>query len=230
MEDVKKPVEQVANEQGTYQSVENFFLKNRNNILIGLGVIVVAIGGYFGYKKLYMEPRVESAQNSIYGAQGYFAMDSFDLALNGDGASSGFLQVAEQYGNTPSGNLAHYYAGVIYMKKNELDNAIKHLESFDAPTPELAGKKYELLGHAWADKKDYKKAIELYQRAGDEADNNLQSPAYYKFAGDLMSEENDLQGALEMYRKIKQLYPTSAEGLNIDLDITYAENKLGTSK
>ncbi len=230
MEDVKKPVEQAAQDQGTYQTVENFFLKNRNNILIGLGVVVLAIGGYFGYKKLYMEPRVESAQNSISGAQNYFSIDSFDLALNGDGAVSGFLQVAEQYGNTPSGNLAHYYAGVIYMKKNELDNAIKHLEDFDAPVAELAGKKYELLGHAYADKKDFKKAIELYKKAGDEAENNLQSPAYYKFAGDLMAEQNDLQGALEMYRKIKQLYPLSQEGANIDLDITYAESKLGVKE
>ena len=73
-------------------------------------------------------------------------------------------------------------------------------------------------------------SIDKAKKAGDEAENNLQSPAYYKFAGDLMSEQNDLKGALEMYRKIKQLYPTSAEGLNIDLDITYAENKLGTSK
>lgn len=42
-----------------------------------------------------------------------------------------------------------------------------------------------------------------------------------------MSEENDLKGALEMYRKIKQLYPLSPEGMNIDSDISYAETKLG---
>lgn len=42
-----------------------------------------------------------------------------------------------------------------------------------------------------------------------------------------MAEQNDLKGALDMYRKIKQLYPLSQEGQNIDLDITYAETKLG---
>jgi tetratricopeptide (TPR) repeat protein len=173
---------------------------------------------------------VTTAQNNIAGAQNYFAKDSFDLALNGDGAVSGFLAIAENYGNTPSGNMAHYYAGVCYMRKGELDNAIKHLEDFKPATNEIAGKTYELLGHAYADKKDYKKAIELYKKAGEEADNNLQSPAYYKMAGDLMAVENDLKGALEMYRKIKQLYPLSQEGQNIDLDITYAENKLGVKE
>jgi len=229
-EEKKAPVQIDVPEKGSYQSVENFFLKNRNSILIALGVVVLGIGGYFGYKKLYMEPRVSSAANSIAGAQAYFARDSFELALNGDGASAGFLQVIQNYGNTPSGNMSHYYAGVCYMQMNELDNAIKHLEDFNPATPEIAGQAYVLLGHAYADKTDYKKAIDYYVKAGDAADNNLQSPAYYKFAGDLMSEQNDLGGALEMYRKIKQLYPLSPEGQNIDVEITYAENKLGGKK
>ncbi|MBP9797346.1 MAG: tetratricopeptide repeat protein [Chitinophagales bacterium] len=137
------------------------------------------------------------------------------------------MSIIDQYGNTPTGNLAHYYAGVCYMKNNDIDNAIKQLEAYKPGTDEIAGKTYELLGHMYADKKEYKKAIDLYIKAGESADNNLQSPLYYKFAGDLMSEENDLKGALEMYRKIKQLYPLSPEGMNIDSDISYAETKLG---
>ncbi len=230
MSEVNKPVEQTENHKDTYASVEGFFLKNRNAILIALGVVVLGIGGYFAYTKLYMEPRVATAQNNIAGAQAYFMKDSFDLALNGDGSVSGFLQIAESFGNTPSGNMAHYYAGVCYMKKNDLDNAIKHLESFKPETDEIAGQTYVLIGHAYADKKDYKKAIEYYTKAGDAADNNLQSPAYYKMAGDLMAIENDMAGALEMYRKIKQLYPLSQEGQNIDIDISYAEGKLGVKE
>lgn len=66
---------------------------------------------------MYLEPRVVSAKDSIWGAEAYFNKDSFDLALNGDGAVSGFLAVAEKYGNTPSGNMAQYYCGICYMKK-----------------------------------------------------------------------------------------------------------------
>ncbi len=228
MAEIKKTTEETpVQEQGTYLSVEDFFMKNRNIIVGSLAVIVIGIGGYFGYKKLYMEPRVADAQNTISGAQNYFMKDSIDLALNGDGSSMGFLGIIDQYGNTPTGNLAHYYAGVCYMKNNDIDNAIKQLESYKPGTDEIAGKTYELLGHLYADKKEYKKAIDLYIKAGESANNNLQSPSYYKFAGDLMAEENDIKGALEMYRKIKQLYPLSPEGMNIDSDISYAETKLG---
>ena len=228
MSEEQKPlVDAQVEEQGSYKNVEDFFLKNRNMIIGALGVLILAIGGYFGYKKLYMEPRVITAQDKIAGAEAYFNKDSFALALNGDGAVSGFLAVIENYGNTPSGNMAHYYAGICYLKTGDLDNTIKHLEDYKPGTDELAGLTYVTLGHAYADKKDYKKAIELYKKAGESADNNLQSPTYYKYAGDLMAEQNDLKGALDMYRKIKQLYPLSQEGQNSDLDITYAETKLG---
>jgi len=228
MSEEQKPiVDAAAAEHETYKGVEDFFLKNRNVILGALGVLVLAIGGYFGYKKLYMEPRILNAQNVITGAQNYYAKDSFDLALNGDGSVSGFIAIAEQYGNTPTGNMAHYYAGICYMNKADLDNAIKYLEDFKPGTDELAGITNAQLGHAYADKKDYTKAITLYKKAGDEANNNIQSPAYYKYAGDLMAEQQDLKGALEMYNKIKTMYPLSQEGQNIDIDISYAETKLG---
>ncbi len=227
MSEIKNQNIETPVEQGSYKSVEDFFMKNQRSILIALGVVVVLIGGYFGYKKLYMEPRSLNAQNSIAGAEGWFMKDSMNLALNGDGNSMGFLTVIEKYGNTPSGNMAHYYAAVCFLNANDLDNAIKHLEDFKPATDEIAGKKYELLGHAYADKQDYKKAIENYKKAGDAAKNNIQSPTYYKFAGDLMAEQNDLKGALEMYKKIKKDYPLSQEGQNIDLDISYAETKLG---
>ncbi len=228
MAEIKKGTEETLDkDQGTFKNVEDFFLKNRNMIMIALGAIIVAIGGYFGYKKLYMEPRVASAENVIAPAQNYYMTDSLDLALNGDGSSMGFLTIIDQYGNTPSGNIAHYYAGVCYMKKDDIDNAIKQFEAYKPGTDEIAGKTYELLGHLYADKQDYKKAIDNYKKAAESANNSLQSPTYYKFAGDLMAEQNDLKGALEMYRKIKQMYPLSPEGQNIDSDISYAETKLG---
>jgi len=230
MSETKKQTTETPAKQDTYIQVENFFLKNRNIIIGVLALIILAIGGYFGYKKLYMEPREEQAQNSVSSAQKYFNTDSLDLALNGDGVHMGFNSIIDKYGNTATGNMAHYYAGVCYLLKKDFDNAIKNLEAYDPGTDELAGKTHELLGHAYAEKKEYQTAIAEYKKAGDEAKNNIQSPFCYKLAGDLMAEQNDLKGALEMYKKIKKEYPLSSEGQNIDVDISYAETKLGGAK
>jgi hypothetical protein len=53
----------------------------------------------------------------MFQAVRYFESDSLNLALNGDGNNLGFLQIVEDYSGTKAGNLANYYAGVIYLKQ-----------------------------------------------------------------------------------------------------------------
>ena len=51
MAEIKKITEETpAEEKGTYLNVEDFFMKNRNMIIGVLAIIVIGIGGYFGYK------------------------------------------------------------------------------------------------------------------------------------------------------------------------------------
>ena len=67
-------------------------------------------------------------------AEQYYLLDSFNLALNGDGLELGLLDVVDQYGSTPSGKLAHYYIGMIYLKQGNYEDAIAHLKSIKAKT------------------------------------------------------------------------------------------------
>ncbi|MEZ4738127.1 MAG: hypothetical protein R2818_01935 [Flavobacteriales bacterium] len=52
----------------------------------------------------------------IWKAEYYFEIDSLEKALNGDDQWPGFLTIADDFGSTPSGNLANYYLGTIYMQ------------------------------------------------------------------------------------------------------------------
>ena len=60
----------------------------------------------------------EKAAELIAEAQNRFAEETpdFQLALEGDANGAGFLEVIEQYGSTPSGNLAKHCAGICYYK------------------------------------------------------------------------------------------------------------------
>lgn len=219
--------EQPQQHKEIFQRVEDVFLKNRNIIIGIVVVLLLGIGGWFGYKKLYMEPREKQAETKIVTAQKYFSMDSTQLALNGDGVSSGFLSIINNYGNTASGNMAKYYAGICYLKAKDFDNAIKYLNDYKPGTDELAGMTNVSLGHAYAEKNDYDKAIEYYKKAGDVAKSDFLSPTFYKYAGDLLVVKGDFKGAKEVYEKIKKEYPLSEEGQSIDKDIAYTEAKLG---
>ena len=67
----------------------------------------------------------------MFKGEQYFAKDSFNLALNGNGADyEGFEAIIDQYGSTSAGNLAKAYAGICYFKMGENEKALDLLKSF----------------------------------------------------------------------------------------------------
>ena len=104
------------------------FVKNNQKALsYTLGLLVIVIAGYFGYTELYQNPREAKAADAMYAAEKYFAVDSSNLVLNGDGTSKGVLYVMKQYSGTPSANLAKYYAGISYYRLNNFNKSINKI-------------------------------------------------------------------------------------------------------
>ena len=111
---------------------ELFFEKNgRMMSYIFLGLLILA-ALIFGYRSLLIQPRAEKAAEMIAEAQNRFDSETpdFELALQGDANGAGFLDVIEQYGSTPSGNLAKHYAGICYLRTGDLENAAKYLAKY----------------------------------------------------------------------------------------------------
>src|ERR1700761_2438485 len=95
---------------------QSFWQKFQKPITIGLVAIVVIAGGWYGYNEWVVKPNEEKAADAIYKAQQYFSVDSSHQVLDGDGSSKGVLYVMKTYSGTKAANLAHFYAGVSYLK------------------------------------------------------------------------------------------------------------------
>ncbi|MEG1763430.1 MAG: hypothetical protein RR256_07475, partial [Bacteroidales bacterium] len=103
-------VETVLGETGNY-------LGKHQKLIIYLVVgIALLVGGYFGYKFLYLEPLEKTASSEMFYAERYFEMDSMQMALNGDKEHLGFLDIIDNYGATQAANVSHYYAGIAYLQ------------------------------------------------------------------------------------------------------------------
>src|ERR1043165_6753205 len=83
--------------------------KRVNTIITVVLFLVVAVLAYY---KLYKGPRENKAAAAAQYAQDYFAKDSLNAALNGDGQHLGFLKIMKKYSGTRVANLCNYYAGV----------------------------------------------------------------------------------------------------------------------
>jgi tetratricopeptide (TPR) repeat protein len=216
-----------------FQSVENalsrteqYIEENQKSLTIIILAIVLVVGGYLGYKKLYLEPANRDAQASMFMAENYFEQDSFKLALEGDGANFGFLDVIDEYSVTKTANLAHYYAGICYMRTGKFEEAIEQLEKFDAEDIMLGTISLGAIGDCYLELGNKDEAASFYMKAGARKKNAFTSPIYLKKAGLVLEDMEQYEKALKAYQTIRNDYPTSDEGKIIDKYITALEIKM----
>src|SRR5215207_6646639 len=125
----KKNVTGTGNDE-IIAKAQDFWTRYQKQITIALTVIVLAIGGCFGYKNFVQNPKTAKAVDAMYKAEEYYAMDSLQKALNGDGINAGFVKIIKEYGGTNTGNLARFYAGNCYLRLGDFNNAVKQLKDF----------------------------------------------------------------------------------------------------
>ncbi|MDR2907845.1 MAG: tetratricopeptide repeat protein [Bacteroidales bacterium] len=210
----------------TLGKLEAWFLKNQKIITAATVAVVILIGGYFGYHFLYQMPREKSAQDELFFAQDYFEIDSLDLALNGDGAHYGMIDVIGNYGGTDAANLAHYYIGVIYLKKGQYQEAINYLEKFKSEDLILAPMTKSLLGDCFAELGDMNEAMACYKSAIASHPNDMVTPMVLMKAAALCQVQNDYKQALDFYTRVRNEFVRSMEARDIDKYIAMMEAKI----
>ena len=206
---------------------ELFFERNgRTMSYVFLGLLVLA-ALVFGYRSLILQPRATKAAEMIAEAQSRFEAENpdFELALQGDANGAGFLDVIEQYGSTPSGNLARHYAGICYLRLGDLDNAATYLAKYKPakgiPAEIVNAQNIGLQGDIAVEKGDYAAAIKLFEKAAKVSDNNLTAPMYLRKAALAANAMGNKEQALGFAQRIQNEFPASAEAQN-------AEKLMGT--
>lgn len=219
----EKKEEMLVDVQQAYTKTEHYIEENKKSLTIILGAIVVLITGYFAWTKLYVAPKEAEAQNQMFVAEKYFEKDSFKLAINGDGNYMGFEKIAEEYGVTKSGNLAHYYLGMSYLKTGEFEKAIEQLNEFDSDDEILAPLAVGAIGDANMELNKTDEAINFYLKAAKERTNNFTTPIFLMKAALAYESQNNFENALKIYEEIKADYSTTTEGREIEKYITKAK-------
>jgi tetratricopeptide (TPR) repeat protein len=203
--------------QATLDRIQLTIEQNQKPIIGVIVVILVIVGGYFGYKNFIVAPKEEKANSALFSAERWFEVDSFKYVLNGDGIhQGGALNVIKKYSGTDAANLARYYAGMSYLHTGDAQNAIKQLAEFDGKKTPFQYLAYGAMGDAYMEMKNVAKGVEYYQKAAQNEKDNFISPLYLFRAG-LASEINGKkEDAKKFYQEIKTKYPYSQQGRDID--------------
>lgn len=197
--------------------VTGFWQQNSKNIIIAVAAVVLLAGGYAGYKYFISGPKETKANEALFRAENYFRMDSLQLALNGDATNPGFVKIMDKYSGTPAANLARFYAGSSYLKLGDFKNAEKYLKDFSSSSTQVNARAKSLLADALAEQGKKEEAVKLYLEAAKMFEKDeFNSSEYYFRAGYLLESLGKNKEAIEAYKAIKEKYPRSERGFDID--------------
>ena len=191
---------------------EEFFTKNRTIVYVAVTILAVVVAVIFGYK-YYATTQDDLAQSDMFQAVFYFESDSLDKALNGDGNNYGFLEIIDEYSVTKAANLAHYYAGVIYLKQGDYSSAIDYLGKFKGGDYLVESRTYSLIGDAHMEMGNYDDASRSYERAANNNGNKEFSPVYLEKAALAHENNGDLRSALRCYEMILEDYHDAEDAI-----------------
>jgi len=211
--------EQLENVESALSRTEQFIENNQKTITTVVFVILIVVGGYLLFQRYYMTPLEQEAKQQMFRAEQYFAQDSFNLALNGDGNYLGFLDIVDEYGMTKSANLAKYYTGISYLQLGKYDNAIDYLKDFKVDDKIIEPQKYGALGDAYMEKGNLDEAMDYYEKAMNANKNEYSTPYFMEKVAFVHEEKGNYNDAIDLYKKIKRKYPESSQSEQADKNI-----------
>jgi predicted negative regulator of RcsB-dependent stress response len=213
-----KQVRHTTESEHVVDRAKDFWTRYNRPILIACAAVILLGGGYLAYKYLVKEPKEKKAAEASWKAEEYFAQDSVQKALKGDGQFAGFEKIASQYSGTDAGNMANYYAGILSLKSGDNAKAAKYLKDFSTDAKQVQARAYKLLGDAYANQGKNSDALSSYKKAAHEFEEDDANASLYLYIAAYFADRmmNDKKEAIELFKELKKKFPNTQFGYDAD--------------
>ena len=212
-EENKSVIENQEALQEKVMGFEQWIEKHPKTIFGVVGVLLIAVAAYFGFN-YYKTSQDTEAQKQMFQAVYYFEADSLKLALDGDGNNLGFIDIIDEFKYSNAANLAHFYAGVCYLKQGNYDAAILYLQDYSSNDLLVQPRAYSLIGDAYMELQKYEDAAKFYDKAAGYEPNKFYSPTYLMKAALAYEKLQQNDKAKAAYEKIITDFWDSSEYQN----------------
>ncbi|OYT15264.1 MAG: hypothetical protein B7C24_13950 [Bacteroidetes bacterium 4572_77] len=186
---------------------EQLIEKHQKSIITVIGIVVLVVVAYFAFDKYYLQPLEQQAQIEMAHAENFF------------------LDIIDEYGITKSANLAHYYAGICYLKLGEYETSIDYLKGFSVNDLVVAPMAMGAIADAYMELGETDKAINFYLDAANQRVNDFTSPLFLQKAAWAYESLGDFDKAIAMHKRISEEFANTTEGRDAKKYISYLEQK-----
>jgi len=204
----------------SYVRVSSFYSENRRMISIVATVIAVLVIAAIIYGKNRAANNI-SASTEFGEVFQLFDNGQYQLAIDGvpERNIKGLKAIVENYGNSNAGDIARFYLADAYYNLGKYQDALEQFKKFSPPVETLEisrlsgiGSCYEALGMRKDAAEYYEKAAKKDPKDASAAENLSNAARNYAAAGEKGT-------AIELLKKLKKDFPTSAFGRDADREL-----------
>jgi len=204
-----------------YVRLRTLYDTNRRIISIGITVVVLAIAGVL----VYLKNRADHNEAAITALGAIFEMydaGQYQTAVDGvpERNIKGLRAIVDDYGNSPTGDLARLYLANALYQLGRYDEALKAYDDFSPSGELLSVARLSGLGACEEAKGDDRKAAAHFEKAATQYPSDVNAAEYLNDAARDYGLAGEKEKAIELYRRIKKNYPTSAFARDADRFIT----------
>lgn len=195
--------------------------RNRKIVLYGAAAIVILVVAIVGMTWLRSDQDKTAVERMASAVRAWEAGD-YRTALDGTETFLGLGDIIDNYGSTPSGNLAAFYAAEAHFNLGEFDQALELYRDFDKQSNHLGAAALAGEGAILESRGEFADAADLYRRAASILESEVTSPSYLMMAGRAFEAAGRKDDAARVYRQVKEDYPESQEARDIDFFLARA--------
>jgi tetratricopeptide (TPR) repeat protein len=195
----------------TYVKVTSFYEANKRNISIALTALVVAVFAIV----IYVKNRSDNNEKAITALGAIFESydaGQFQTAVDGipEKNVQGLRSIVDNYGNSASGDLARFYLASAYVQLGRSDEALKEFEDFSPPGELLAVARLSGIGSCYESGGKFKEAAASFEKAATQYPKDISAAENLNNAARDYAQAGERDKAIDLYKRIKKNYPTTA--------------------
>jgi tetratricopeptide (TPR) repeat protein len=205
----------------SYAQVTGFYEKHKRNISIGITALVaLIIIGVIYFKNKGENDERATAQMAL--VRPYYDGGQFQPAIDGVAEQNipGLKSIVENYGSTKSGEVARFYLADCYFQLGKYEEALKNFEDFSPSDDMLAASRYAGIGACLEVLGKYQDAAKNFEKAAGKQSTEASAAEDFASAARNYTLAGDKERALELYKRLKKTYPTTAPGREAERFIT----------
>lgn len=177
-----------------------FFEDHRNTVIgviVGLVLLALAVIGW----RTWQDRRSAEGQQLLGAILNEYNAGNYQAALDGTDTAPGLLEIADEYGSTPTGEQATFFAADALYQLGDYDRALEYFEDYDGDGLMAAS---AIAGRAAIAEQqgDNARAAGLYEDAAEEYDSPASTPGYLLDAARAYAAAGDTEAATAALQRV----------------------------